>query len=472
MQKVPPTLKTWIENLSNATGHDIETLKYILGKFFCYPLGIILLKLPHGKIRHVFSFLSGAFLLQFTIGVQWVHQLISSLVAYILFLTLPHHVSKTVVPAFAMIYLFLGHLHRQFINYLGCDLDVTISQMVLTIKLYSMAYNLYDGELITKNMADRAAQKCEALALKELPGIIKFLGYTFCFSNVLGEPAYEYKIYEDACDGSILYDKKTGKAKGKIPSNMIPALWPLFQSILFHISFVVGNSKFPLLDHANPQSNTPYILSEKFLAMPFLKRYAYMWIGIFFIKQNYYSAWKNAEGAQNIWYAGFKGFDENGNHKGWENSSNVDILALETAPNVKTLTTVWNKKTALWLNRYVYIRTGGSLVATYGISASWHGLYPGYYFFFLSLSLITCCERLGRAKLSPLFSSGGKWSPWGIITMVSTSVVVNYMAVPFELLAFDWSFACWKSFYFFGHILCIVFYVIVSMLPTPKKKVQ
>jgi len=459
--------------LSESTGQDIETLEYILGMLICYPLGIILLKLPHGKIKHLFSFLLGAFLLQFTIGVQWVHQLITSLVAYVLFLTLPRSVTKTLVPAFAMIYMTLGHLHRQFINYLGYDLDFTGAQMVLTIKLYSIAYNLYDGELIAKNKADRAAKKCQEFALTELPGIIEFLGYTFCFSNILAGPAYEYKIYADACDGYLLYDKNTGKPKGKIPSNIFPALWPLFQSLIILAIFVIGNGKFPLLDPVHPQTQTPYILTEPFLAMPFLQRYAYMWIGLFFIRHKYYFAWKNAEGAQNIWYAGFEGFDEQGNPKGWENSSNIDILAFETGSNVKTLSAVWNKKTALWLNRYVYIRTGGSLLATYGMSAFWHGFYPGYYFFFLSVPLLTFCERLGRAKLSPIFSTGGKWSPWGIVTMVSTSLIIEYMVIPFQLLAFDWSFACWKSFCFFGHILCIVFYVIVScMFPTPKKKVQ
>ena len=439
--------------------------------FICYPLGIIMLKLPHGKIKHLFSFLLGAFLLQFTIGVQWVHQLITSLLAYVMFATLPRSVSKTLVPAFAMVYMTLGHLHRQYVNYLGYDLDFTGAQMVLTIKLYAMAYNLYDGELIAKGKTDRAAKKCEEFALEKLPGIIEFLGYTFCFSNILTGPAFEYTIYAHACDGTLLYDKN-GKPKGKIPSNLMPTLWPLLQSIFILVLFVVGTAQFPLLNPVNPQTDTPYLLSDEYLAMPWIKRYGYMWLALFFVRQKYYFAWKNAEGAQNIWYAGFEGFDAKGNPKGWENSNNIDILDFETAPNLKTLSAVWNKKTALWLNRYVYIRTGGSLVATYGMSAFWHGFYPGYYFFFLSVPLLTLCERLGRKKLSPIFSTGGKWSPWGFVTIVSTSVLAEYMVVPFQLLAFDWSWACWKSHYFIGHIVCVVFYVLVSMLPTPKKKEQ
>jgi hypothetical protein len=468
---VPSVLKSYIEQLSEMTGQDSETLEYLLGLFACYPLGYIMLKLPHGKVKHFFSFFLGAFLLQFTIGVQWVHHLISSLVAYAMLALLPRSVSKTAVPIFAMIYMTMGHLHRQYTNYLGYDLDFTGAQMVLTQKLYSMAYNLYDGELIRKGKEDRAAKRCSEFALDKMPSLIEFLGYTFCFSNVLAGPAYEYKLYERACEGSHLYDK-AGKPKGKIPSQFWPTLKPFLISLVCLAIFVVGTGNFPLLDPTNPQTATPVLLTDAILSLPWWRRYGYMWLSLFFVREKYYFAWKNAEGAQNIWYAGFEGFDETtGKEKGWEISNNMDVVEFETAPNLKTLSAVWNKKTALWLSRYVYIRTGGSLMATYGMSAFWHGFYPGYYLFFFSAPLVTMCERLGKKKLSPRFATtGSKWSPWGIVSMISTSLVVEYIVVPFQLLAFDWSIDVWKSHYFIGHVVMAVFYVVVSALPTPKKK--
>jgi hypothetical protein len=89
--------------------------------------------------------------------------------------------------------------------------------------------------------------------------------------------------------------------------------------------------------------------------------------------------------------------------------------------------------------------------------------------FFLTVPLLTACERLGRKKLSPKFSSS-KWSLYGIATIIATSLVVEYIVLAFQLLAFDWAVAAWKSHYFFGHILCVVFYGVVSQMPTPKKK--
>lgn len=191
----------------------------------------------------------------------------------------------------------------------------------------------------------------------------------------------------------------------------------------------------------------------------------------FFIRGKYYFAWKNAEGANNIWHAGFNGFDDKGESKGFTNCSNMDIIAFETAPNIKTFSAAWNKRTAHWLAHYVYMRTGGSLAATYGMSAFWHGFYPGYYMFFLSIPIATACERIGKKKISPRFPSGN-WTVYDIICRLSTSLILQNMIMAFQLLSWGWGYDYYKSQYFFAHIVCIVFYFAVSQLPTPKKKEQ
>ena len=127
-----------VESLAESIGFDVETLSYTLGMFLCYPLGMIMASLPYGKIRHLFSFILGAFLIQFTIGKQWIHHLIAVLISYVLMLILPAKSLKTVVPTFIMLYVTLGHLHRQFVNYLGWDLDFTGTHMVRFMKNIDM----------------------------------------------------------------------------------------------------------------------------------------------------------------------------------------------------------------------------------------------------------------------------------------------------------------------------------------------
>jgi hypothetical protein len=463
---VPSVVRSQVAALSEVVGFDVQTLNYVLGLFLCYPLAMIMNALPYGPIRHLFSFLLGAFLMQFTLGVQWIHHLLTSLVVYVMFLVLPRKTNTIAVPAFAMMYLVLGHLHRQYTNYLGYDLDFTGSQMVLTQKLYMMAYNLYDGECLATNKDSRAAKKCQAFAVTKLPSLMEFLGYTFCFSSVLAGPATEYAIYERTISGSLLYTAD-GKPRGVIPSNFWPSLQPILVSLIAMGVYVGLGAYFPILDPSNPQHATPVVLTETFLQQAWWYRYAYLWMGLVVVRQKYYFAWKSAEGANNIWYAGFEGFDETGKVIGWDNSCNSNILDFETAPNLQTLSKEWNKKTSLWLTRYVYIRTGGSLAAVYSMSAFWHGFYPGYYLFFLSVPLLTVCERMARKKISPYFSSA-RWGWYGIVGMLTTSFFVEYMVAPFPLLAFEWSWNTWKSHYFFGHVGCVIGYAVLTLLPTPK----
>lgn len=445
---------------------DTETVSYVLGMFVCYPLGMIMAQIPFGISRHIFSFVLGAFLLQFTLGVQWIHQLISSLVAYAMILTLPRKTLKIALPVFAMVYMTLGHLHRQYVNYLGWDLDFTGSQMVLTMKLYMIGFNLYDGEVLAKGIDDRAAKKCAPYALKDAPGLIQFLGYTFCFSNLLAGPATEYSVYSRAIEGSIF---KMANGSSKIPSNVWATIRPLLISLLNLGLFLVLSGLFPLLDQIAPSKNTPFILQSDFLERPFFVRFFHAWMGLLAVRQKYYFGWKNAEGAQNIWYAGFDGWDEKGDSKGWETSSNVDIINFELAPDVQQMSKNWNKKTSFWLTRYVYIRTGGSLLAVYSLSAFWHGFYPGYYMFFLSVPLATFCDRVAKKKLSPFFPSTSRFSLYSIMGTIATTVTINYMILPFVMLAGSWSFEAYKSFYFFGHIGCVAFYLVLSAIPSQKK---
>jgi hypothetical protein len=457
-----------VQEFSKAIGFDVETLNYTLGMFLCYPLGFIMLMLPYGRVRHLFSFILGAFLLQFTLGVQWIHQLITSLLVYVMFLVLPRKAAMYSVPVVVMIYMTLGHLHRQYINYLGWDLDFTGAQMVLTQKLYMLAFNLYDGHQLSRGKDDRASKKCAQFALNKVPGLLEYLGYTFCFSSVLAGPATEFTTYCASCDGSLLYTSD-GKPRGKIPSNFWPTLRPFLISLINLGIFVFLGAHFSMLDAVDPKGNLPNVIKPDFLEKPWAYRFYYLWMALVVVRQKYYFAWKSAEGANNIWYAGFEGFDDKGNPKGWENSINIDILEFETAPNIQILSKEWNKKTSLWLTRYVYIRTNGSLIAVYCMSSFWHGFYPGYYLFFLSVPLLTFCERAGRKKISPYFSAS-KWTPYGIICIIATSFCAEYLVAPFALLAFDRSWACWKSHYFFVHIGCILFLLLVPRLPTPKTK--
>jgi hypothetical protein len=79
------------------------------------------------------------------------------------------------------------------------------------------------------------------------------------------------------------------------------------------------------------------------------------------------------------------------------------------------------------------------------------------------------CERLGRKKISPYFSKE-KWSIYGVTCMVTLHALGSYCISAFFLRSMENTIANWRSHNFWGHIACLLFYVIVSGLPTPPKQ--
>ena len=78
------------------------------------------------------------------------------------------------------------------------------------------------------------------------------------------------------------------------------------------------------------------------------------------------------------------------------------------------------------------------------------------------------CERLSKKKISPLFSSE-PYTLYDFACRFATSVFVEYMVSAFIILQFEGAIALWKSHYFFGHVLSVGFYIVLTLLPTPKK---
>jgi len=331
--------------------------------------------------------------------------------------------------------------------------------------------NKDDNKLDKSNNSSalRAAKKCSEFALAKFPSLLEFLGYTFCFSTCLVGPSFEFSHYLSACDGSLHYitiaEKDGTKAKrlrGKsIPSNLLPTLLPLLKCI----GLIFFASIF------DRYCNYRRLVTPWFFELTAKQRFFYNWITNFIQRLKVYFTWSFAEGANNLWYAGFDGYDrETGQAKGFTTACGAEIWNVETCESIRQGTKAWNKKTSQWLLRYVYIRNKSRLGIVYAVSAIWHGFYPGYYMLASMVWLISQCERLGRAKISPYFSEK-KWSLYSIACMLSIhSVGGCYATTAFFLRSWENVMDNWRAHHFCGHIVCVVFYLAVSQLPTPQLK--
>lgn len=126
-----------------------------------------------------------------------------------------------------------------------------------------------------------------------------------------------------------------------------------------------------------------------------------------------------------------------------------------------------------------------SLLITYFVSALWHGLYPGFFFVFLSMPLVTEVERLFRAKVNPILLPG--YDPrkpesmprtpvaivYNLLCWAGTFLTINYVAQTFSMGSAQRSLTAYSSVHYLGHILFVVFYILLSLIPSkrePKEK--
>jgi lysophospholipid acyltransferase len=116
-----------------------------LALFAVFPLAGFLRILPSKDLKHLYSLLVGLFLAQWIFGADWFHFFITSTVTYLLCAIVPKKYVHIVVFVWAMGYMTGAHVYRMYVSYMSGIFDFTGTQMVLTMKLTSFAYNLYDG---------------------------------------------------------------------------------------------------------------------------------------------------------------------------------------------------------------------------------------------------------------------------------------------------------------------------------------
>jgi len=118
------------------------------------------------------------------------------------------------------------------------------------------------------------------------------------------------------------------------------------------------------------------------------------------------------------------------------------------------------------------------VLATYSISAFWHGFYPGYYISFGWAAFATILARLMRRKFRPYFvdiGPDGKEIPrktkiiYDILSVIATSFTLSYIMSSFPVLSLSGSWNMYYGVHFSGHILFVVCYLFVSKFIRTRK---
>ncbi|KDQ14382.1 hypothetical protein BOTBODRAFT_159594 [Botryobasidium botryosum FD-172 SS1] len=445
------------EILAALIGISSDQLKLIFCLIISYPLGSVFVRIPKSwpAVKHLFNIAVSTW---FLVGLLELWSGTAQLLASILF---TYYAAKNlqgpnmpwIVFAVTMSHLTVNHIIRMVGNIGPETVEITGTQMVMTMKLTTFAWNVWDGR---QQEAELDKSQLETRITK-FPSLLAFLGYVFYFPGVLVGPTIEYASYDALVTETLFDSGPKGKGGRSVPDGRKRvAYWKMLSGIFFLILFAIYGSTY----------SYDVVLEDWWLTKPLFWRIGYTQILGFIQRTKYYGVWLLTEGSCILTGLGFNGFNAAGKTQ-WNRMANVDVLHIEFGENVKVLLDSWNMNTNVWLRNCVYKRVTPkgkkpgfrSSMVTFGTSAFWHGLYGGYYLTFMLGGFIQTVARMCRKNIRPLFISPTDTSPslskrlYDVAGTLSTLALINYAVAPFCILDLRRSLQAWSRMGWYGHLV-------------------
>ncbi|RUS33129.1 MBOAT, membrane-bound O-acyltransferase family-domain-containing protein, partial [Jimgerdemannia flammicorona] len=405
----PMFFDQFFERLSVLSGGiPADNLKIAFSVLLTYPYAVIFNNLPNNpQAKHLFSIFIT------TITFAWFHELYVGFIHLITGILMTYAIMKynrgkwapVAVFVLTMAHMSYCHIVRQMEGHLGdAGFDHTGPQMVLTMKLTSFAFNVYDGTKLESKLSEYQRSK----QIRTFPSLIEYMGWALFFGGFLGGPAFEFADYKNFVDMTVftVKDEKTGKTKMFKPNGTVPALRKLGLSFVFVVVLATVAPHFNVQAALKPEwaseafwkkyivmrtcdvyRDTSHHPIVAFSLSLYNHRFLFVQVVSFCVRVKYYIIWLMAEGACILCGLGFNGYDAKTGTAKWNRVPNIDVVGYETAQNIKELLESWNMRTNVWLKNYVYLRVTPpgakpgflSTLVTFGTSALWHGFHPGYY---------------------------------------------------------------------------------------------
>ncbi|KAI8803481.1 MBOAT, membrane-bound O-acyltransferase family-domain-containing protein [Cladochytrium replicatum] len=424
-----------------------------------YPYRTSFLRSPSAK--HAYSIVTTTSLWVALFGAEgYIQLIISILITYFLVAKWGRNrCGAAIVFAVVFGHLCINRIMKQWRNYTDMQYDFTAPQLILVIKLTSFAWSYHDGGL----PSERIHEEQRNSAVHTYPNLLEFIGFALFVPGFFSGPAFNLSEYvrfskNEAYPESPSQGEWSSSAANMGEANIL-AIKKLAVSVCCFFGFVTINDYLGLNYH--------YALTDNFVRrFSIIARILYFVIPGFAQRLKFYGIWELAEGACIMSGIGYNGTGSDGKAR-WDRLSNVNIVKLELASNLKEVFDNWNIMTAKWLRQTVYVRikndalrdttpggtsrSGGlASLATFLVSAAWHGFYPGYYLTFTSGAFFLQVARVVRKYVRPFFANPQSQfhryhSIYDAVTTAATSVVLNFLVGAFIYLRWDYSIEVWWS---------------------------
>jgi|TARA_B110000305_G_scaffold144335_1_gene160503 lysophospholipid acyltransferase len=304
------------------------------------------------------------------------------------------------------------------------------------------------------------------VAVETLPDFLEYAGWLLFPCTLVVGPAIEFREYHDWLHrkGHWGAASDVSNASKKAPPGLIRryarVAWLVLYSSLFCVVHLVVMRYYTIdTTYLSPSWNEKSLLT-KFWQLHVLGQGS---------RGKYFFCWVWAEAACVASGVGFGGYDETTKKPKWDVATNVKPMGVERAATFVEIPKNWNVKTGMWLRHYVYDRCTPAgkrpgftqLLLTQIVSGVWHGLYAGYWLFFVSSAVFVHGSK-GVYRWQKDQKTVPKKMMWALDfpLWVLTTVGLNYLCGAFMLVTYDQCMNAWGSVYFIPHltVLGMVFF--------------
>ncbi|XP_068180184.1 lysophospholipid acyltransferase 1 [Antennarius striatus] len=420
-------------------------------------------------IRHAVATLLGVAFLIFCFGWYSAHILVVVVLSYLIIVQADFNNVHRYSMVTAMGYLTVCQVSRVFIfNYGILSTDFSGPLMMVTQKITTLAFQLHDG-LCKKS--DQLTLEQRHLAICVRPRLIEYLSYNLNFMSILVGPCSNYNDYVDFIEGRHISRRlnqhfrtcngQNGYDKAPDPSPLSAVCRKLLVCCGCMLFFLIVTQSLPINYNVDPH----FVNNASFLT-----RLTYAFFSIQAARPKFYFAWTLADAVNNAAGYGFGGIDQSGKAS-WDLISNVNILGIETATSFKTFIDNWNIRTGIWLKTVCYDRVPKhKLALTFILSALWHGVFPGYYFTFITAIPISIAAKAVRKSVRHYFLVfRGVKLAYDVLTWGATQLAICYTVMPFLLLAVEPTLVYYRSMYFHVHIISILTAIVLHQKHKPRE---
>ena len=148
---------------------------------------------------------------------------------------------------------------------------------------------------------------------------------------------------------------------------------------------------------------------------------------------------------------------------------NVDPIAVESATSIYAIMNNWNICTNDWLKKVVFEPTRSytnsmimAILATNIVSAFWHGFAPGYYATFVLSGFATYLGKSLHKQVMPKLGDHKEF--YEIVMFFWVMIVSVTFTLPFQVLTWEKTLACWASLNYAGHIVCLLTFIYLKFV--------